>query len=339
MAHAQLQPELDESKLEFQRLRMSLGAPTVHKDLSLLSIIPKWSGAESSNSLEEFISTLEASARIGRWDAKDTLEIATLKLEGSARVFYQGCTQLHTREALWDTFKKAFRKRYKDVHTDQFHYARLQMARQGRNEIPQEFADRCRKLAQRITGQSDDPVVQGVHRENAERMLLASYISGLIAQPGKQVRYANPVSMDQAIRIAVSVDKAKRQEKFNNNFYARNEYRTDSDRRDSRHAANTRKASEAVGRRKQIPQSASKTSTRNAQTKAALSCYECEGIGHFVSECQTRLRREQENSQQPGGRNRTERSRRFESTGEKPPNPTRQDSRKESYCSGNDRKV
>jgi hypothetical protein len=74
------------------------------------------------------------------------------------------------------------------VHTDQYHYARLQMARQGRNKSPQEFADRCRTLAQRITCQSDDPVVQGVHRQNAERMLLASYISGLIGVSGKQVK-------------------------------------------------------------------------------------------------------------------------------------------------------
>jgi hypothetical protein len=148
MAHAQLQRELDESKSEIQRRRKSLGAPTVHKDLTLVSLIPKWSGVESSNSLEEFTSTLEASARICRWDAKDTLEMAALKLEGSARVFYQGCTQLHTREASWDTFKEAFRKRYKDVHTDQYHYARLQMARQGRNESPQKFADGCRTLAQ-----------------------------------------------------------------------------------------------------------------------------------------------------------------------------------------------
>jgi hypothetical protein len=186
MAHAQLQREVDESMLEIQRLRMSLGALTVHKDLSLILLIPKWSGVESSNCLVEFISTLVDSARIGRWDAKDTLEIASLKLEGSARVFYQGCTQLHTREASWDTFKKAFRKRYKDVHTEQYHYARLQMARQGRKETPQEFADRFRTLAQRITGQSDDPVVQGVHRENAERMLLASYISGLYGVPGNK---------------------------------------------------------------------------------------------------------------------------------------------------------
>jgi hypothetical protein len=107
------------------------------------------------------------------------------------------------------SLKEAFRKRYRDMHTDQYHYARLQMAKQRKNESPQEFADRCRTLAQRITCQSDDPVVQGVHRENAERMLLASYFSGLIGVPGKQVRYASRISMDQAIRNAVSVEKPK----------------------------------------------------------------------------------------------------------------------------------
>jgi hypothetical protein len=167
MAHVQLQQELEESKAEIQRLRerMSLGTPTVHKNLSLISLIPKWSGSDSTNSLEEFISTLEASARIDRWEPKDTVEIAVLKLEGSAKVFYQGCTELHTRDTSWNTFKEVFKKRYKDVHTDQYHYARLQMARKGTNESPQEFADRCRMSAQRITCQSDDPVAQSAPRK------------------------------------------------------------------------------------------------------------------------------------------------------------------------------
>ena len=83
MAYAQ-QQELEESKSEIQRLRerMSLGTPTVHKDLSLISLIPRWSGSDSTNYLEEFISTLEASARIGRWEPKDMVEIAAFKLEG-----------------------------------------------------------------------------------------------------------------------------------------------------------------------------------------------------------------------------------------------------------------
>jgi len=89
MAYAQLQQELEESKSEIQRLRerMSLGTPTVHKDLSLISLIPRWPGSDSTNSLE-FISTLEATVRIGRWEPKDTVEITALKLEGSARIFY-----------------------------------------------------------------------------------------------------------------------------------------------------------------------------------------------------------------------------------------------------------
>jgi hypothetical protein len=167
---------------------MSVGAPTVHKDLLLISLIPRWSGSDSTNSLQEFISTLEASARIGRWEPKDTVEIAALQLEGSARVFYQGCTELHMRDASWNTFKEIFRKRYEDDHTDQYHYARLQMAREGKNESPQEFPDRCGALAQRITCQTDDPVAQGLHRENAERMLLARYVADLIGVPGSQVR-------------------------------------------------------------------------------------------------------------------------------------------------------
>jgi hypothetical protein len=82
-----------------------------------------------------------------------------------------------------DARRIVLRKWYKDVNTDQYNYARLHMARQGTNESPQEWADRCRALARRITCQCDDPTVQLVHRENAERMLLASYVAGLVGVP------------------------------------------------------------------------------------------------------------------------------------------------------------
>jgi len=76
MAYAQLQKEVEESKLEIQRLkeRMFLGAPTIHKEISLIAHIPEWSGSDSTNSLEEFILTLEAPARIGRREPKNRLK-------------------------------------------------------------------------------------------------------------------------------------------------------------------------------------------------------------------------------------------------------------------------
>jgi len=110
----------------------------------------------------------------------------------------------------------------------------------------------------------------------------------------------------------------------------------------SRHAVGSRTASQAEGRRTEIPRSADKakaSSTRNAQTKSALRCYECEGIGHFARKCPTRLKMDQGNSLQPGRKNQTERSRRFGSPVQKLTNPTKQDSRRESNSSGNGRKA
>jgi hypothetical protein len=44
MVEEQLRAELVETKAELQRLkeRISVGTPTTHKDLSLISLIPKW---------------------------------------------------------------------------------------------------------------------------------------------------------------------------------------------------------------------------------------------------------------------------------------------------------
>jgi hypothetical protein len=86
-----LQNEVFEAKAEVQRLResMSLGVPTIHKDLCLVALIPKWLGQESTVTLEEFLSSIESSARLGRWEDADKVEIAALKLTGSVKTFFR----------------------------------------------------------------------------------------------------------------------------------------------------------------------------------------------------------------------------------------------------------
>jgi len=111
MAESRLQAKLVQTKLELQQLKehMEIGAVTVHKDLSLVSLIPKWSGSDSMVFLEEFFSTTGSSAKIENWKQTDHLQIAILKLCGSVKKFCQGCSELHTKETNWQTFKEAFR--------------------------------------------------------------------------------------------------------------------------------------------------------------------------------------------------------------------------------------
>jgi hypothetical protein len=46
-------------------------------------------------------------------------------------------------------------------------------------------------------------------------MLLASFVSGLMGMPGKQVRYATPATLSDAVKFALTVEQAESQEKKN----------------------------------------------------------------------------------------------------------------------------
>jgi len=172
MAEARLQDEILGSKAEIERLReclssMSAGSPIVHKDLSLVTLLPDWSVYDVSVTLEEFLSSIESAAKIGQWSYSDKREIAVLKLTDSAKLFYQGCTELHAESTSWQSFKHAFRRRYEDVQTDQNHFTKLQNARQKKGESPQEFADTFSGLAQKIMFKTNNPVARRIHREKA----------------------------------------------------------------------------------------------------------------------------------------------------------------------------
>jgi len=106
------------------------------------------------------------------------VQLATLRILDPAKAFYNANLDLHVADIMWEGFKAAFRERFRDVRPDQFYFSKLQTAKQGKNEDPQEFADRCRGLAQKVMGRDSDPIAQRIHRKNAERMCLASFVGG-----------------------------------------------------------------------------------------------------------------------------------------------------------------
>jgi hypothetical protein len=74
---------------------------------------------------------------------------------------------------------------------------------------------------------TDGPMPRHIHRENAERMLVASFISGLAGKVGKHIRYQSPRKLEQSLIIALAFQEAEKQEKVNENIYTRLKTRSD----------------------------------------------------------------------------------------------------------------
>ena len=151
---------------------------------------------------------------------------------------------------------------------------------------------------------STDPQIQLIHRENADRILLASFISCLIMSPGHQVRVSHVRCLEGALKIGLSVQESERQERFNESFYTRSEKsvrllsepkdRPDLRNGNRRHSGEPRANRQARSQNQSAPANKNRAEPqekRGTRTAAAVRCYECDGRGHFARECPTRLKK------------------------------------------------
>ena len=289
-----LQKLVESLQAEISNLRaqISSGRPTAPKDLSLISLIPKWSGTEKSVSVNEFFESVESSAKIGQWSEFDKIQITVLKLTDVAKAFYSSSPELHSTDISWENFKAKFLHRFRDVRSDQYHFMQLQTARQRKDENPREFLDRCRSLAMKTVPKVEDATLQKFHYDQAQRMLLSTFIAGLFGNPGQQVRYQMPATVDQALQIAITVFEGEVQEKRNLAFFSNSETRRKSrgnfgqpwktfGRSEYGQAARvSTDTPHAV--REQRQQNARPTNTSRGEK---LLCFRCGKPGHFAKEC------------------------------------------------------
>ena len=90
-----------------------------YKDLSLVSLVPRWSGGESARSIQEFFDTIEGSAAIGNWTQADMKHVCALKLTDAARAFYSATPELRSPNTNWQDVKSRFFQRFRDVRSAQ----------------------------------------------------------------------------------------------------------------------------------------------------------------------------------------------------------------------------
>jgi hypothetical protein len=80
---------LSKLQLEVQNLpaQIQVKAPVI-KDMSVVSLVPKWSGADKVIPLNEFLEAVERAAWLGNWSDQDKVQVAILRLHKNARVFF-----------------------------------------------------------------------------------------------------------------------------------------------------------------------------------------------------------------------------------------------------------
>jgi len=188
-------------------------ATTDTKDMWVANLVEPWRGDSSSMPVIEFFETVNEAAEMGRLSAKDKVHLVKLKLRGAARAFYSAQPELRADDVTYAGLRTAFVNRFQDKHTDQYHYARVQNASQEKNESPEVFLDRLRKLCQRTVRNSVNAVEQAVINQEADRRLLAAFINGLTGAPGKQVRLQMPENIDKALNMAIVATVAEKEER------------------------------------------------------------------------------------------------------------------------------
>jgi hypothetical protein len=271
--------EIEDLREEIAALKLRL-TETTTKDLSLVTLIKNWTGTSASCGLQEFLNSVDTTADLGNWDEKDKVRVATLKLVDTARSFYDATPELHQKEISWTDFKNVFLERFKDSRTDQFLFSQLHSAQQGPKETVRDFADRVRNLARQVTPQTNDPEAQRLCNLQTTRMMIASFINGLRGNPGIQTRFASPSVMEDAVRIAVTIEQAESCKGKSETFYV-----------DSNTVATERSKPSRSSAKGRNPN----TRTENSLSRSDFRCYECEGKGHYASICPTRkLRLESE---------------------------------------------
>jgi hypothetical protein len=137
--------------------------------------------------------------------------IAKAKLQGLALQFVNGREELLKDTCPYGTIKKALTERFTEKMPDQYYYTQLQNATQDRGETAEMFADRCRKLGHQTIRRVDNEAAQAALNDDAERRLVAAYINGLRGVVGQQVKIRAPSNMDEAVRLAVTVENAQQQ--------------------------------------------------------------------------------------------------------------------------------
>jgi hypothetical protein len=145
-----------------------------------------------------------------------------------------------------------------------------------------------RTLGRKITPTSDDPAVLKACSYQADRLVLAAFTNDLGGNPGKHARFNLPTSIEDAIRLAVTVEQAEACHPKSDAFYLEEKASEIRDRRRDRRAQPRDRGWRSNSRRKTGTASDATERLAGGVDRDA-TCYSCGGRGHYSRVCPTRI--------------------------------------------------
>jgi hypothetical protein len=199
---------VEELQGQLETLRIGEAHRGPSKNISLVAGIKEWTGESKEKSVYDFLTQVETLAKVSEWTNQDKALIVKAKLQGLALQFFNGREELGRDGCPYEVLRQALIERFSDKYPDQYYYTRLQDAVQGKDESA-EFSDRCRKMCLRTIRKVNDEETQRIINEETEGRLLAAYVHGLRGIVGQQVQFQMPSTMEQAVRLAVTVENVE----------------------------------------------------------------------------------------------------------------------------------
>lgn len=180
--------------------------------MSTVALVEVFRGdSQGLPSVNDFFKQLESAAALGRWDNDlEKIRVLHLKVKGSAALFVNTHPDICKSETTYETIKSLMIERFTPKELDRFYYIELQTAVQGKNETPEQFADRVCKLGSRTIRITSDAREQKILNDELERRLESVFSAGLRGVVGEQVRFRMPKTMEEAVKLAVMVASAVR---------------------------------------------------------------------------------------------------------------------------------
>jgi hypothetical protein len=205
-----LQAQMEELCDQLETLRIGEAPRGQSKDVSLVAGISEWTGKSKGRSVQEFLTQVETLAKVSGWTSRDKALIVKAKLQGLALQFLNGREELGRDGYSYEVLRQALIERFSDKLPDQYYCTRLQDMVQGKDESAEEFSGRCRKMCLRTIRKVNDEETQRIINEEAERKLLTAYVHGLRGIVGTQGQFQMPSTMEQAVRLAVTVENVEK---------------------------------------------------------------------------------------------------------------------------------